>query len=65
MATGIFFNAHGAEHTLELSLFDAPTVWRAIIDGHDVLFFDAEEDAPAQTLISLAVNTWKAGGYYR
>ena len=62
MADGIFFNYWGVTHELELCLFDRPTVWRAVVDGVDVVFFDASTDADVIDLIDLAIGAWVADG---
>lgn len=66
MASGIFFNYWGRTHSLELCLFDRPTVWRAVVDGDSMLrvevFFDAPTDTDIVELIELAVGAWVADG---
>ena len=62
MADGIFFNYWGVTHELELCLFDRPTVWRAVVDGDVVVFFDAGTDVDVVGLIDLAIGAWVADG---
>lgn len=66
MATGIFFNHWGVTHSLELSLFDRPSVWRAVVDSgeaHEIeVFFEAPTDCEIVDLISFAVEAWLADG---
>jgi hypothetical protein len=64
MASGIFFNYWGVTHVLELQLFEGGTVWRAIVDGSDVLFFEAEVGLAAVDLIDRAVDCWLAEGLH-
>jgi hypothetical protein len=58
MASGIFFNFFGVTHSLELQLFEGSTVWRAIVDGSHVLFFEAEDGLAAVDLIDCAIDAW-------
>lgn len=62
MASGIFFNWWGVTHRLELELFEGASVWRAIVDGSQVLFFEAELDLCAVDLIDRAIDCWVAEG---
>lgn len=66
MADGIFFNHWGVTHELELSLFDRPTTWRAVVDPgepHEVeVFFDAGTEVDIVDLIEEAVGAWLADG---
>ena len=62
MASGIFFNWCGVTHRLELELFEGSTVWRAIVDGSSVLFFEAEVGLSSVDLIDRAVDCWVAEG---
>ena len=64
MASGIFFNFFGVTHSLELQLFEGSTVWRAIVDGSQVLFFEAEVGLAAVDLIDRAVDAWVAEGLH-
>lgn len=58
MVSGLFFNWWGVTHSLELELFEGSTVWRAVVDGSHVLFFDAEPGLFAVDLIGRAVDVW-------
>lgn len=64
MASGIFFNFFGVTHSLELQLFEGSTVWRAIVDGSQVLFFEADDGLGAVGLIDRAVDCWVAEGLH-
>lgn len=64
MASGIFFNYWGRTHQLELQLFEGSTVWRAIVDGSQVLFFEAEHGLAAVDLIGRAVDCWLLEGLH-
>ena len=64
MTSGIFFNYWGVTHSLELELFEGSTVWRAVVDGSVVLFFEAEPDLFAVDLIGRAVDCWLAEGLH-
>ena len=64
MASGIFFNFFGVTHSLELQLFEGSTVWRAIVDGSRVLFFEAEVGLAAVDLIDRAVDAWVSEGLH-
>jgi hypothetical protein len=64
MASGIFFNWCGVTHRLELQLFEGATVWRAIVDGSQVLFFEAEQGLFAVDLIERAVDAWVVEGLH-
>lgn len=57
--SGLFFNdAQGVTHSIELSLFDGVSVWRAIVDGHDIVFFDCDASVEARELLNCAVDAW-------
>ena len=58
MATGLFFNYYYVTHSLELEMFDRPTVWRAVVDSHVELYFEAPVDADIIDLINLAIEAW-------
>lgn len=58
MATGIFFVYGRVTHSLELELFDRPTVWRALVNGNTEVFFDAPTDADVIDLIDMAIKAW-------
>lgn len=66
MASGIFFNHWGITHTLQLELFDRPSVWRAVVDSgepHEVeVFFDADTSVDIIELTNFAVEAWLADG---
>lgn len=62
MASGIFFNWCGVTHRLELGLFEGDGVWRAIVDGSVVLFFEAEPGLDVVELVERAVDCWVAEG---
>ena len=64
MASGIFFNYWGVTHELELELWEAPTVWRAIVDGCQVFFFECEEDLGVNELMSRAIDCWLVEGLH-
>lgn len=64
MASGIFFNYWGVTHELELDLFEGPTVWRAIVDGSQIFFFEAEHDLGAIDLMNRAIDVWLAEGLH-
>lgn len=58
MATGIFFNYYYVTHSLELEMFDKPTVWRALVDGRVEVFFEASTECEVLDLIDLAIKAW-------
>lgn len=59
--SGLFFNdAQGVTHSIELSLFDGVSVWRAIVDGHDIVFFECGVDVSLRVLLNHAVDAWVA-----
>lgn len=58
MVSGIFFNWCGVTHQLELSLFDGSGVWRGIVDGVHVVFFECGVDCDVTVLIDRAVDVW-------
>lgn len=62
LASGIFFNYWGVTHELELELWDSPNVWRAIVDGSQVVFFEADSDAGAIELMNCAIDAWLVDG---
>ena len=61
MASGIFFNVDDVTHELELSLFDGASVWRAIVDGWDVFFFECGLDADIVEAVSMASLVYRTG----
>lgn len=63
MASGIFFNYWGVTHTLELELFEGGSVWRAIVDGSQVVFFEVEDELSAKELMNRAIDAWLAEGF--
>lgn len=62
MASGIFFVWCGVTHRLELGLFEGDCVWRAIVDGSQVLFFEADAGADVVELVDRAVDCWVLEG---
>lgn len=63
--SGLFFNdGVGVTHSLELCLFDGVGVWRGIVDGFDVFFFDAGTDVFDVSVFGLAVDLWLCGGVW-
>ena len=62
MASGLFFNYWGVTHSLELELFEGASVWRAIVDGSTVVFFEADDGLGASELMGRAIDVWLAEG---
>lgn len=58
MATGIFFNFKRETHSLQFAIFEKPTVWRAVVDESDEVFFEAETNLDIIAIIELAVTAW-------
>ena len=48
---------------LELELVEGATVWRAIVDGSQIFFFEAEHDLGAVELMSRAIDVWLEEGF--
>lgn len=63
MASGIYFNYWGVTHELELELWEAPTVWRAIVDGSHVFFFECDDDGAVE-LMNRAIDCWLVEGLH-
>lgn len=61
--SGLFFNdVFGVTHSLELELFDGVSVWRGIVDGFDVVFFECGSDVSLRGLLNCAVAAWEVSG---